>query len=105
MIVLTLFALACLPCLLAMLVTADIAAEAMARAVRRRLRALRGRHSERRLAREVGIKDRPVTTHPTGPPIEQIAATEAGRSIPICSRKKKKAINCTRSGTPRKKLT
>jgi hypothetical protein len=74
MIVLTLFALACLPCLLAMLVTADIAAEAMARAVRRRLRALRGRHSERRLAREVGIKDRPVTTHPTGPPIEQIAA-------------------------------
>lgn len=74
MIVLTLFALACLPCLLAVLVTADIAAEAMARALRRRLRALRGRHSERRLAREVGIKDRPVTTTPTAPPIEQLAA-------------------------------
>jgi hypothetical protein len=74
LIVLTLFALACLPCLLAMVVTADIAAETIFRALRRRTRALPGRVSRWRLARRVGIADRPVRTRPAGPPIEQIAA-------------------------------
>jgi hypothetical protein len=74
LILLTLLALACLPCLLALMVTADIAAEDATRALRHRLRALRARPSERRLARRVGIADAPVTGQPAGPPIEQIAA-------------------------------
>jgi hypothetical protein len=74
MIVLTLFALACLPCLLAVIVTADLAMETVVRALRRRFRALHGRRSERRLAREVGIVDQPVKADPAGPPIQQLAA-------------------------------
>ncbi|WP_345637079.1 hypothetical protein [Rugosimonospora acidiphila] len=74
MIVLALVALACLPCLLALMVTADLAAETVSRAVRRGIRALFGWLSRRRLARAIGMADRPVTIEPAGPPIEQLAA-------------------------------
>ena len=74
LILLTLVALACLPCALAMLVTADIAADSMYRAVRRRMRRARGRWTARRLARRAGLPTTVVDTRPAGPPIEQIAA-------------------------------
>ncbi len=74
LILLTLIALACLPCALAMLVTADIAADTMYRAVRRRVRRLRVRWTARRLARRAGLPTTAVHTRPAGPPIEQIAA-------------------------------
>ena len=75
LILLTLVALACLPCALAMLVTADVAADAVFRAVRRRVRRIRGRWTVR-AAGAAGRAARHCRGHPkpTGPPIEQIAA-------------------------------
>lgn len=73
LILLTLVALACLPCLLAMLVTADVAVESAWKAVRRRVRRVRARSAARRLARRAGLST-PHDAKPAGPPIEQIAA-------------------------------
>jgi hypothetical protein len=74
LILLTLIALACLPCLVALLVTADVAAETAFRAVRRRLRRLRARLDARRMARRTGLPTSAADAKPAGPPIEQIAA-------------------------------
>lgn len=74
LIMLTLVALAALPCMLALLVTADFAADGIARAVRRRLRRMRVRRDARRLARWAGLSMTSSDAKPSGPPIEQIAA-------------------------------
>jgi hypothetical protein len=74
LILLTLVALACLPCLVAMLVTADLAMESAWKAVRRRLRRVRGRWTARRLAHRAGLTGPAADAKPAGPPIEQIAA-------------------------------
>ena len=74
LIMLTLVALASLPCVVALLVTADIAADHATRALRRRLRSLRARRDARRLARRAGLPLATSDVKPTGPPIEQIAA-------------------------------
>lgn len=74
LIMLTLVALASLPCVVALLVTADIAADHATRALRRRLRRLRARRDARRLARRAGLSLATSDVKPTGPPIQQIAA-------------------------------
>jgi len=74
LIMLTLVALACLPCLVAILVTADVAAESIWRGARRWLRGIRARRSARRLARRAGLSTPAPDAKPAGPPIEQIAA-------------------------------
>jgi hypothetical protein len=70
-----LVALFCLPSLLALIVVADFAIDDIARAYRIRMRKVRARRMEAKLARHSGLRfteDLPTT--PTGPPIEQIAA-------------------------------
>lgn len=70
-----LVALFCLPSLLALIVVADFAVDDVARAYRIRMRRIRARRMESKLARHAGLRfaaDLPTT--PTGPPIEQIAA-------------------------------
>jgi hypothetical protein len=72
-VVLTLVALACLPCLLAAVVLADVALETISRTIRRAYRRRHERWAGRRLARRAGLKE-PEVARPAGPPIEQIAA-------------------------------
>jgi hypothetical protein len=72
-VVLTLVALACVPCLLAGIALADVALETMVRAIRRGYRRRRERFLGRRLARRAGLRE-PAPAEPAGPPIEQIAA-------------------------------
>jgi hypothetical protein len=74
LILLTLVALASLPCMLALIVTADYAAENLSRALRRRLRRLRARRDARALVRRAGLTVGTSDARPAGPPIEQIAA-------------------------------
>lgn len=74
LIMLTLIALASLPCMVALVVTADIVAENMSRALRHRLRRRRARRDARRLARRAGLSLDMSDAKPAGPPIEQIAA-------------------------------
>jgi hypothetical protein len=74
LILLTLVALACLPCLVAMLVTADLAMESAWKAVRRCLRRVGARWTARRLARRAGLCGPAADAKPAGPPIQQIAA-------------------------------
>jgi hypothetical protein len=68
-------ALVCLPGLLALMITADIALDDAGRAVRRRYRRWRTRRVEARVARRAGLDgSTAAAAKPAGPPIEQVAA-------------------------------
>lgn len=74
LVVMALLALICMPGLLALVVTTDIALDDALRAIRRAYRRHHARRVAARLARQVGMRDPGPLPAPAGPPIEQVAA-------------------------------